>query len=105
MSTKNTDHRGRWRNQTVAFHVTPEEKDAINTRAQLSGLIRQEYLIQRALAQDIVVVGNPRVHKALKHQMEQILVELQRIGQGETVDQDLQETIRIVAATFDGMKQ
>lgn len=105
MSAKNTDHRGRWRNQTVAFRVTPEEKDAINTRAQLSGLLRQDYLIQRALAHDIVVVGSPRVHKALKNEMTKILSELQRIAPGNAVDQDLQETIRIVAATFDGLKE
>lgn len=32
MSAKNIDYRGRWRNQTVSFRVTPEEKKAINTR-------------------------------------------------------------------------
>ena len=56
-------------------------------------------------AKNIVVVGNPRVHKALKNQMKQILAELQRIGQCEMVDRDLQETIRIIAATFDGLNE
>lgn len=48
-------------------------------------------------------MGNPRVYKALKEQMEQILRELRRISPEGSADPDLLETIRVVAATFGGM--
>lgn len=104
MSEKNLDHRGRWRNLTIAFRVSPEENEVINTHARLSGLTKQEYLCRRSMERDIVVMGNLRVYKALKDQMTAILTELQRLQPGESIDADLLETIRIVASTFGGMK-
>ena len=38
MSAKNNDAKGRWRNVTVAFRVSPEENEEINMRAKLSGI-------------------------------------------------------------------
>lgn len=105
MSHKNLDRRGRWRNKTIAFRVSPEENEAINIRAQISGLSKQEYLCRRSMEQDITVIGNPRVYKALKERMIQIHADLQHIAQGEQVDADLLETIRIVAVTFGGLNQ
>lgn len=105
MPHKSLDRRGRWRNKTIAFRVSPEENEAINIRAQISGLSKQEYLCRRSMEQDITVIGNPRVYKALKERMIQIHADLQYIAQGEQVDADLQETIRIVAATFGGLNQ
>lgn len=103
MSQKSLDPKGRWRNLTIAFRVSPEENEAINTRVQLSGLTKQEYLARRCQQLDVVVMGNPRVHKALKTKMEAILAELQRLAPGDSTDPDLLETIQIVAATFGGM--
>lgn len=103
MSEKNLDRKGRWRNLTIAFRVSPEENEAINTRVRLSGLTKQEYLVRRCQQLDVVVVGNPRVHKALKTQMEAIFLELQRLAPGDPVDSVLLETIQIVAATFSGL--
>lgn len=103
MSLKSLDKRGRWRSLTIAFHVSPEENASINTRVKLSGLTKQEYLIRRSQEQEIVVVGNPRVYKALKEQIAEILSELRRIAEGNSIDPDLLETIRVVAITFEGM--
>lgn len=105
MSHKSLDRRGRWRNKTIAFRVSPEENEAINIRAQLSGLSKQEYLCRRSMEQDITVIGNPRVYKALKERMIQIHTDLQHIAQGERVGADLLETIRIVATTLGGLNQ
>ena len=105
MSQKSLDRRGRWRSMTIAFRVSPEENENINRRVKLSGLTKQDYILRRLEEQDIVVVGNPRVYKALKGQMELILTELRCIAQGEPIDADLQETIRFVTGIFGGMGQ
>ena len=103
MSEKNYDRKGRWRNITIAFRVSPEENEEINRRVALSGLTKQEYISQRCQEKDVIVVGNPRVHKALKSQMESIHQELCRLECGNVPSEDLQETIRLVAQTFGGM--
>ncbi len=105
MSHKNRDPHGRWRNITVAFHVSPEENDFINTRVKLSGLTKQDYITKRCQEQDVIVVPNPRVYKALKTQLGLVYAELQRLSVCEEVSDTLLETIRVIALILNGMKE
>ena len=104
MSAKNRDSQGRWRNKTVAFRVSPEEDELIETLVRLSGLTKQEYIVRRLQGKEIVVVGNPRVYKALKKELEKVLSELKRLKKGEDVPEDLLEVIRLITITMAGMK-
>lgn len=104
MSLKNRDEKGRWRNKTVAFRVSLEEDEQIETAVQLSGLTKQDYIIRRLQNRDVVVVGNPRVYKALRNQLAAVLTELQRIS-AEPVNSELLDTIRLIAVTMNGMKE
>lgn len=52
----------------------------------------------------MVVQGNPRVYKALKNQMADMLAELQRIEAGNNVSDDLLNIIELIAVTMDGLK-
>lgn len=105
MSLKNLDSKNRWRNKTVAFRVSPEEDKQIETAVRLSGLTKQDYIIRRLQDREIVVVGNPRVYKALRNQLAAALEELQRISIGEQIDDDLMDTIRLITVTLNGMKE
>ena len=49
MLAKRKDDKNRWRNKTVAFRVSPEENDLINTQVALSGLSKQDYIVKRLL--------------------------------------------------------
>lgn len=99
------DRKGRWRNKVVAFRVSPEEDELLETKVRLSGLTKQDCIISRLLEKEITVVGNPRVYKALRNQMESIYEELRRIVVGATVDDALLETLQLVAITLNGMKE
>ena len=66
MSVKVLDRQGRWRNKIVAFRVSPEEDEQLEIAVRLSGLTKQDYIVRRLQEKEIVVVGNPRVYKALK---------------------------------------
>lgn len=105
MSERNLDAKGRWRNVTIAFRVSPEENADINMRVKLSGLTKQDYITTRCQERDVVVAGNPRVYKALRDEMAQILQRLQGIQQGRGVDPYLQETIRMVSVTLGEMNR
>jgi hypothetical protein len=105
MSAKNLDNHNRWRNKTVAFRVSPEEDEQLEIAVRLSGLTKQEYITRRLLNRDIVVQGNPRVYKALRDQLAAVLGELRRIGDGAGVDGELLDTIRMIAAIMNGMKE
>lgn len=105
MSAKNLDNHNRWRNKTVAFRVSPEEDVQIETAVQLTGLTKQDYIIRRLLNRDVVVQGNPRVYKALRDQLAAVLYELRRIEDGAGISDDLLDTINMIAAIMDGMKE
>lgn len=105
MSRKNRDEHNRWRNKTVAFRVSPEEDEQIEIAVKLTGLTKQDYITRRLLCRDVVVQGNPRVFKALRNQLAAVLEQLQRIEAGKGVDDDLLDTIQMIAAIMDGMKE
>ena len=105
MSLKNRDNKNRWRNKTVAFRVSPEEDAQIETTVRLSGLTKQDYITRRLLCREVVVQGNPRVYKALRNELAAVLAELQRIEAGGGVDGELLDTIRLIAAIMDGMRE
>ena len=105
MSAKNLDNKNRWRNKIVAFRVSPEEDEQIEIAVRLSGLTKQDYITRRLLNRDVVVQGNPRVYKALRDQLANVLEQLQHIEAGESVDDELLDTIDLIANIMDGMKE
>ncbi|MCI7650453.1 MAG: hypothetical protein SO436_00350, partial [Oscillospiraceae bacterium] len=102
MSLKNRDEHNRWRNKTVAFRVSPEEDKQIETYVRLSGLTKQDYITRRLTHRDIVVQGNPRVFKALRNQLADVLSELQRIEAGGDVNDELLDLIEMIADILGG---
>ena len=105
MSAKNLDNKNRWRNRTIAFRVSEEENEQINVAVKLSGLSKQDYIIRRLLCKDIVVQGNPRVYKALKVTIAEVLVELRQIASGDNVSDELLDTISQINTTLYGLKE
>ena len=105
MTKKSYDYRNRWRSKTVGFRVSPEEDEQIEIAVRLSGLTKQGYIVNRILNKDIVVVGNPRVYKALRNQLADVLSELQRIVSHDSVDDGLIDTIQLITKTLYGMKE
>ena len=105
MSAKNRDEHNRWRNITVGFRVSPEENELLNRAVALSGLPKQEYCYRRCMNRDVVVQGNPRVFKALRNQLADVLTELQRIEAGSKVDDELLDVIEMIADILGGLKE
>ena len=104
MSAKNLDTKGRFRSRTIGFRVSPEEDKLINSAVALSGLTKQDYIIKRLLCRDVIVLGNPRVYKALKNQLAEVLGELRRIENGSAADDELLSTIQLITKTLNGLK-
>ena len=105
MSLKNRDEHNRWRNKTVAFRVSPEEDKQIETYVRLSGLTKQDYITRRLTHRDIIVQGNPRVFKALRNQLADVVAELQRIEAGGEVNDELLDLIEMIADILGGLKE
>ena len=105
MTAKTMDNHNRWRSKTVAFRMSPEEADQLDAFVQMSGLPKQDYLIQRALQREVVVQGNPRVYKGLRIQMEAIHDDLQRISTESFIDDELLDRVEQITTILKGMKE
>lgn len=102
MSAKNLDNHNRFRSITVGFRVSPEENEQINRVVAISGLSKQEYCYRRCMKQDIVVHGgNPKVFKALKNNLADVLTELKN---KKEVSDEMLEIIRLITETLREMK-
>ena len=103
MSAKNLDRHNRFRSITVGFRVSPEENEQINKVVAISGLSKQEYCYRRCMQQDIIVnSGNPRVFKALRNNLTEVIDELK--NKKEVTDEML-EIIKLITVTLQGFKE
>lgn len=97
------DNKGRWRNRNVGFRVSEEEAKLLDDLVELSGLAKQDYILRRLLNREVVVQGNPKVFKALKHQMARIYEELKRLEIFSDENEELLIVVEMVATIMKGM--
>lgn len=100
---KNVDSKGRWRNRNVGFRLSEEEAKLLDDLVELSGLAKQDYILRRLLNREVVVQGNPKVFKALKHQMTQIYEELKRLEKVSNDNEELIIVVEMIATIMKGM--
>ena len=100
---KSLDPKGRWRKRNVGFRVSEEEAKLLDNLVELSGLAKQDYILRRLLNREVVVQGNPKVFKALKHQMTRIYEELKRLESVSDDNEELLIAVEMVATIMKGM--
>ena len=105
ISQKKLDSHGRFRSIDVSFRVSPEESELLNRLVELSGMTKRDYITNRLLNREIIVQGNPKVFKALKHQLAAVLDELRRIQSGGNVNDELLTLIAQITEIMKGMKE
>lgn len=104
MSAKNLDSKNRRRCKTIAFRMSPEEAAQLDEAVQLSGLTKQDYITRKLLDRKVIVQPSPRVYKALRDRLGEVLDELRSIDDGQPVDDGLLETINLIAQILNGLK-
>lgn len=102
---KNLDNKGRWRNVSIGFRMSPEESEDLNARVKLSGLTKQDYIVNRLLERDVIVKPSSRLFKAFREQIAELLTELARIESGEKIDEELLAIIETLAKTYNGLQE
>lgn len=96
MSEKRMDAKNRWRNVVVAFRMSLEEAEELNVKVALSGLSKQDYIIQSLLHHEIKVVAGKKVARKMEMYLETILEELQFLEPGEVPKEELMTSLQHV---------
>ncbi len=100
MSEKALDKKKRWRCISIGFRASPEESKFIDEAVALSGLTKQDYIINKLLNREVVVAKSPKTFKALSDKMSEIISELKRIQSAGEVSDELAETIAYVTNIY-----
>ena len=103
MSKKARDGQGRWRSKTIAFRISPEENKLLEDLVRLSGLTKQDYIINRVLDRGVKVYPNPRVQKALRDTMKQLCEQLHNIKGPNELTQETIYVLEFLGTLYDGL--
>ena len=71
--------------KTIAFRVSAEDYDKIQLLIDISGMVKQDYLLSRALGREIIVHPNIRIQKYLEKYLVEISTELERLNLGNNI--------------------
>lgn len=69
MSKKNLDQKGRLRNKIISFRMSKEEAELLDRRVLMSGLTKQDFIVNSLLGKEITVYGNPYVFRSLQDEL------------------------------------
>ena len=100
MSEKRVDEKKRWRNKVVAFRMSPQEAEELDVQVSLSGLSKQDYLIQCCLQHEVRVVCGRKVARQMQMYLEGILEELQ-FSEREEVAEEIIIPLKHILAMLD----
>ena len=103
MSEKARDGHGRWRSKTIAFRISPEENQMLEDFVRLSGLTKQDYIIQRVLNREVAVIPNPRVHKALGEKMTQLCETFLQFSNADDVSPEMLVVLEFLGKIYEDL--
>ncbi|MBE6035153.1 MAG: hypothetical protein E7222_10720 [Clostridiales bacterium] len=105
MSAKNTDPKGRYRSETIAYRCSPEERKELDKRWKLLGYgTKQDYVLDAVLHNQVEAKGNPQMLVNFRKELQGILYELQRIDEITPVDEELFTPIRTMLEILNAFK-
>ena len=94
----------RRRNKYIGFRLSPEEKERLDKYVKMSGMTFRDYVAKRALNEEVVVIGNTKVYKALKNQLEEIANRLKEMSGQEKTDEEFLKVTEFALKIYEGMK-
>lgn len=93
----------RYRSQTIAFRVSPEEDKQINIAVSLSGMTKQDYITYKLLDRTINVKASCKVHRAVYDRLTEVLEQLKRPNDDREIDDELMDNISLITRLVDGL--
>ena len=102
---KKKDEKRRKRNVIMNFRVSPEEKERIEERIALSGLMKSEYFINSCLNNKVTAYGNVRTFEKIKQSLIDIEEHLVRIERTDELDPIVMEQLLMILELYQGLEK
>ena len=91
----------RKRNIIVNFRMSPEEKSLLEEKMTLSGLNKQDYMIQMSLNHRVEVFGNIRVFDELKKKLKMLEEYFENVNLDCDIDENKLELLAYILEMFE----
>ncbi len=98
MSKKNLDQKGRLRNKIISFRMSKEEAELLDRRVLMSGLTKQDFIVNSLLGKEIAVYGNPYVFRSLQDELIKFIKLYGKGLEDENDDEMLELTLKTILA-------
>lgn len=86
----------RKRPNTIAFRMSNEEKRLFENRVAMSGLIKQDYIIQSLLFSDVQFLGSNIAIKKIEERLNEIELNIKSVMKKNDLDSVLMEELRTI---------
>ena len=100
---KKNDEHARKRNIIMNNRVTPEDKDIIYKRIELSGLSIQDYITNCCKYSKVTAVGNIKSFDVIRKEVKVIDEHLCRIQRADELDYRILESLRAIVEILNGI--
>lgn len=97
-SKKNLDQKGRLRNKIISFRMSKEEAELLDRRVLMSGLTKQDFIVNSLLGKEIDVYGNPYVFRSLQDELIKFIKLYGKGLEDENDDEMLELTLKTILA-------
>lgn len=99
---KKQDEHARKKNIILNNRVTPEDRDIIYKRIELSGLTIQDYITQCCKYGKVTAVGNVKSFDAIRKEMKIIDQHLCQVHRADELDLRVLESLRVILEILEG---
>lgn len=103
IEAKKKGDKKRKRSIIVNFRMSPEEKQLLDDRIELSGMQRQAYFIESCLHQQVITYGNIKSFDAIRKKISLIDHHLQALTKVDELDHEVLESLRMVLEMLDSL--
>lgn len=102
---KKKDEHNRKRDIIVNFRMSPEERTELQQRILLSGMKKQDYMIQSSLEQKIEIVANRKMLMNIQNRMDGIEEELKRVASADALDMEKLAGLKMIVELFQAVNE
>jgi hypothetical protein len=99
---KKKDESKRKRNKCVNFRLTEEENQILNKKIELSGLLKQEYILNCLLNYEVKIAQDYKLFDRLSKEIFQLARVIKRYGKLEEPDQEI---LLFILEIYEALKQ
>ncbi|RGW75649.1 hypothetical protein DWV56_04585 [Holdemanella biformis] len=86
------------RNKIISFRMSKEEAELLDRRVLMSGLTKQDFIVNSLLGKEIDVYGNPYVFRSLQDELIKFIKLYGKGLEDENDDEMLELTLKTILA-------